>query len=81
MIVFSVVFFVSLLFVLFSIIMAKLDKERAIGEIIGIRTVDKDATVTIDDGLVRVNHTQGRNTYSIFGLSKYIHKNFSWWVK
>ncbi|MGR5365919.1 hypothetical protein [Photobacterium damselae] len=61
-------------------LMMKLDLERAIGEIIGMKQADKTAQIEISDsGFVLVNLKNGNNSgYSIAGLATEIKKNYSW---
>ena len=66
---------------IYSIVRAKLDIERAIGEISGIISVDKNAKITISHhGLVSVRHDSGQCCYSIFGLRKEIQNKYEWWL-
>lgn len=61
-------------------LMMKLDLERAIGEISGIRSADRTARVDISNGFVTVNHKNGCAGYSITGLANLIKKEYSWWL-
>ncbi|PSV00626.1 hypothetical protein [Photobacterium kishitanii] len=61
---------------------AKLDIERAIGEIDGAFHMSEGCKLFVtDNGLVRLENSTGKSvTYSIHGLKKYLKKNRAYYL-